>query len=116
MTHLSPKFNDRLNINTNLGVSQGNKLNKNPSSFIGDVDVEYKLNSQGNLRVHAFNKSNEYDMSNLDQSNYTQGLGTFYKQSFNSLGELFCEMGNIFKSKAKKCDSCVSKEERKECD
>mgnify|MGYP002859469418 FL=1 len=110
------QFNDRLNINTNLGVSQGNKLNKNPSSFIGDVDVEYKLNSKGNLRVHAFNKSNEYDMSNLDQSNYTQGLGTFYKQSFNSLGELFCEMGNIFKSKAKKCDSCVSKEERKECD
>ncbi len=110
------QFNDRLNINTNLGVSQGNKLNKNPSSFIGDVDVEYKLNSQGNLRVHAFNKSNEYDMSNLDQSNYTQGLGTFYKQSFNNLGELFCEMGNIFKAKSNKCNSCVSKEGRKECD
>jgi hypothetical protein len=110
------QFNDRLNINTNLGVSQGNKLNKNPSSFIGDVDVEYKLNSQGNLRVHAFNKSNEYDMSNLNQSNYTQGLGTFYKQSFNNLGELFCEMGNVFKSKANKCDRCVSKEGRKECD
>ena len=110
------QFNDRLNINTNLGVSQGNKLNKNPSSFIGDIDVEYKLNSQGNLRVHAFNKSNEYDMTNLNQSNYTQGLGTFYKQSFNNFGELLCEMGNVFKSKAKKCDSCVSKEGRKLCD
>ena len=109
------QFNDRLTIETNLGVSQGNRLNQNPSSFIGDVDVEYKLNSEGNLRVHAFNESNEYDFTNLEQSQYTQGVGAFYKQSFNSWGELFCEMGNLFKRDSKECKSCENKSGRKSC-
>ena len=109
------QFNDRLSIETNLGVSQGNKLNNNPSSFIGDVDVEYKLNTDGNLRVHAFNESNEYDFTNLEQSPYTQGVGAFYQQSFNNLGELFCEFGNLFKLKNNECDSCQNKLSRKSC-
>ncbi len=109
------QFNDRLTIETNLGVSQGNKLNQNPTSFIGDVDVEYKLNTQGNLRVHAFNESNEYDFSNIEQSQYTQGVGAFYKQSFNNLGELFCQMGNLFKRDSKECKSCEDKVGRKSC-
>ncbi len=109
------QFNDRLTIETNLGVSQGNKLNQNPSSFIGDVDVEYKLNSDGNLRVHAFNESNEYDFTNLEQSQYTQGVGAFYKQSFNNWGELFCEMGNLFKRNSKECKSCENKAGRETC-
>lgn len=109
------QFNNRLTIETNLGVSQGNKLNQNPSSFIGDVDVEYKINSDGNLRVHAFNESNEYDFTNLDQTPYTQGVGAFYKQSFNNLGELFCEMGNLFKLKKNECSSCENKSGRKSC-
>ena len=109
------QFNDRLSIETNLGVSQGNKLNNNPSSFIGDVDVEYKLNTDGNLRVHAFNESNEYDFTNLEQSPYTQGVGAFYQQSFNNWGELFCEFGNLFKLKKNECDSCQNKLSRKSC-
>ena len=109
------QFNDRLSIETNLGVSQGNKLNNNPSSFIGDVDVEYKLNTDGNLRVHAFNESNEYDFTNLEESPYTQGVGAFYQQSFNNWGELFCEFGNLFKLKKNECDSCQNKLSRKSC-
>ena len=109
------QFNDRLSIETNLGVSQGNKLNKNPSSFIGDVDVEYKLNTEGNLRVHAFNESNEYDFTNLEQSPYTQGVGAFYQQNFNNFGELFCEFGNLFKLKKNECDSCQNKQSRGAC-
>ena len=54
------QFNDRLLINTNLGVAPSNALNKDPNSFIGDVDVKYKLSRDGNLRLHAFNESNEY--------------------------------------------------------
>ena len=109
------QFNDRLTIETNLGVSQGNNLNNNPSSFIGDVDVEYKLNSEGNLRVHAFNQSNAYDFTNIEQSAYTQGLGAFYKQSFNNFGELFCEFGNLFKLKKNECPTCQNKSSRKQC-
>jgi hypothetical protein len=107
------QFNDRLNIETNLGMSQSNSITQNPNSFIGDVNIEYKLNSKGNIRVHAYNKSNEYNLSNQNQSNYTQGFGLFYKQSFDSLGELFCEMNNLFKSKNNKCHYCDIKELRR---
>ena len=107
------QFNDRLTVETNLGMSQSNSITQNPNSFIGDVNIEYKLNSKGNIRVHAYNQSNEYDLSNQSQSNYTQGFGLFYKQSFDSLGELFCEMNNLFKSKDKKCQYCDIKELRK---
>ena len=69
------QFNDRLLINTNLGMTSSNDLNKDPNSFIGDVNLEYKLSKDGNLRLHAFNQSNEYDLSNQDQTNYTQGIG-----------------------------------------
>lgn len=107
------QFNDRLTVETNLGMSQSNNITQNPNSFIGDVNIEYKLNSKGNIRVHAYNQSNEYDLSNQNQSNYTQGFGLFYKQSFDSLGELFCEMNNLFKSKDNKCHYCEIKELRK---
>ena len=94
-------------------MSQSNSITQKPNSFIGDVNIEYKLNSKGNIRIHAYNKSNEYDLSNQSQSNYTQGFGLFYKQSFDSFGELFCEMNNLFKSKDKKCQYCDIKELRK---
>ena len=106
------QFNDRLSVETNLGMSQSNSLSQNPNSFIGDVNVEYKLNGKGNIRVHAYNQSNEYNLSNQNQSNYTQGFGLFYKQSFDSLGELFCEINNLFKSKDNKCQYCDIKELR----
>jgi hypothetical protein len=107
------QFNDRLTVETNLGMSQSNNITQNPNSFIGDVNIEYKLNSKGNIRVHAYNQSNEYDLSNQNQSNYTQGFGLFYKQSFDSLGELFCEINNLFKPKDNKCHYCEIKELRK---
>jgi hypothetical protein len=100
------QFNDRLSIQTNLGMSQSNNLTQNPNTFIGDVNVEYKLNSVGNVSIHAYNESNEYDLSNQNQSNYTQGVGISYKQSFNSLSELICEMKNLFSLKTKKHIDC----------
>ena len=107
------QFNDRLSIQTNLGMSQSNIITQNPNTFIGDVNIEYKLNNAGNIRVHAYNESNEYDLSNQNQSNYTQGIGLFYKQSFNSFGELFCEMANLFRSKENKFDNCQDSALRK---
>ena len=45
------------------------------------------------------------DFTNIEQSAYTQGLGVFYKQSFNNFYELFCELGNLFKAKSKECQT-----------
>ena len=101
------QFNDRLKISTNLGMSHPSVMSKTPTSFIGDVDVEYKISSRGNFRVHAYNESNEYDLSSQNQSQYTQGLGAFYKQSFDTTGELLCEIVNLFKPKKNRCKNCA---------
>ena len=53
-------------------MSHPSVMSKAPTSFIGDVDVEYKISSKGNFRVHAYNESNEYDLSNQNQSIYTR--------------------------------------------
>ena len=44
------------------------------------------LGSPFDPSADSFNESNEYDFTNLEQSQYTQGVGAFYKQSFNNWG------------------------------
>ena len=108
-------FNDKLTVKTNVGVSHENESSggNSNSSLIGDVDVEYKLNPpEGNLRVHAFNESNEYDIAKVDQGNYTQGVGLFYQESFDNAGELFCKLANLFRFGDNNCTECQDKESR----
>lgn len=82
-------LNDRLVISSNFGVSTGNNANQNSDSFIGDISVEYKLNKDGSFRVRAFTRTNEYDVTNTQQSTTTQGVGLYYKKEFNSLKDFF---------------------------
>ena len=108
-------FNDKLTVKTNVGISHNNESSggNNSNSLIGDVDVEYKLNPpEGNLRIHAFNESNEYDIAKVDQSNYTQGVGLFYQESFDNAGELFCKLANLFRFGDNNCKECQDKESR----
>jgi hypothetical protein len=85
-------FNNRLIINGNIGVGgekkQQSSQSSNTSNIVGDVNIEYKLTPEGRLRIKAFNKSNVNDYLNFN-SPYTQGLGIFYRKSFDRLKELF---------------------------
>ncbi len=113
-------FDDRLTITTNLGVSHQN-AGENSNSLIGDVDVEYKLNEEGNTRVHAFNESNEYDITQ-QEATYTQGVGVFYQESFSTFPELICKLKNLFIKKENECSDCstqcsdlLTEEQREAC-
>ncbi|MBI5542218.1 MAG: translocation/assembly module TamB [Bacteroidia bacterium] len=77
-------FNDRVTLNGNVGVG-GNQATQS-SNFVGDFEVDVKINKSGKLMVKGFNRSNT-DIIN-DTSPYTQGLGLFYKEDFDSFGEL----------------------------
>ena len=79
-------FNDRLLINGN--VSTGGGTMENSSSVAGDVSVELKINKSGNLRLKGFNKNNANDLLLYQDAPYTQGIGFFYTEEFNSLHEL----------------------------
>lgn len=92
-------FNDRVSINTNLGYQYGEAgyTAEDPNAIIGDFEVEYKLTADGKLRTKVFNVSNDHDLVNINQSPTTQGVGVSFQEDFDTLKELFCKLGNIFR-------------------
>lgn len=85
-------LNERVTINGNVEMG-GNKIGKttttanNTNNIVGDVDVNVKITNNGKLQFKFFNRSNENYFYGTS-SNYTQGIGVFYKEDFNSFKEL----------------------------
>lgn len=97
-------FNDRLSVEGNLGVSNTSNAARastaqSTSGIAGDVYVEYRLSKSGSTSVKAYNKSNNVNLLDANNSPYTQGVGLSFKKDFNNLGDLF---RSIFKKKEKK--------------
>lgn len=92
---LSTQFlNDRVSVHTNFdfGGSQvqtedaAAASNSSTTTIVGDFVVEYNITKNGKLRMKVFNRANDdlYD----EKSDYTQGIGLFYKEDFNNVQEL----------------------------
>ncbi len=79
-------FNDKLTIEGNVGRNTTNTQNAN--NIVGDVNIEYKLTDDGKVRIKAFNRANDNNLI-YSTSPYTQGGGIFYREEFNTIGELF---------------------------
>jgi hypothetical protein len=94
-------FNNRVVIDGNLGVANSNTRVSNSSNIIGDVSIEYKLSQSGKYRVKAFNRSNDNTQVINSGGPYTQGLGVFYREEFESLNELY----RRFLNKVKKTET-----------
>lgn len=84
-------FNDRVTIDGNVGMANSatGANQQNTSNLIGDFQVEVKASKDGRIRLKAFNRSNNNSLINNINSPYTQGVGVFYREDFNSIGELF---------------------------
>ncbi len=93
-------FNDRLSIQGNVDVAANNAATESSSNIVGDVDIDYKINKSGKLRARAFNRSN--DNTTREISPYTQGLGFFYQEDFNTFGELFNKYWGSITGKGRK--------------
>ena len=93
-------FSDKLLLSGNFGMSQ-NRVNPQNSTLIGDVMVEYIIDSLGIWRVKAFNQSNAFDPTRIYQGDYTQGVGLSYQKSFNSADELklWYSISRLFKKR-----------------
>lgn len=81
-------LNGRLNISTNVGYSGGTASNSNQSSLIGDFNIEYLISEEGDIRVRGYNESNDFDITNANQSPYTQGIGLYYQKEFDNSREI----------------------------
>ena len=82
-------FNSRLSIDGNFGVRNNSAAN----NIIGDVNIDYKITNDGKFRVKAFNQSNDYTAL-LNQAPFTQGLGIYYREDFESFSMLFAKYKN----------------------
>lgn len=76
-------LNNRLLINGNFGYRDNPLSNTN---FVGDFEAEWLLNRSGDVRLKAYNETNDryYTKTNLT----TQGIGIMYKKDFNKWNEL----------------------------
>lgn len=78
-------LNNRLLINGQFGY-RDNARQATPS-FIGDFDIRYLLQPNGNLALKVYNQTNDryFTRSSLN----TQGIGIIIKRDFNGLSDLF---------------------------
>ncbi len=74
-------FSNRVAIDGNIGVGEYENTNSN---IIGNVNIDVKINKKGNVRIRGFNRDNQLENTSL----YTQGVGLYYKEEFDSFGEL----------------------------
>jgi hypothetical protein len=50
-----------------------------------DVTVEYKLSESGKYRVKGFNRSNDNTEAATSGGPFTQGVGIFYREEYETL-------------------------------
>ena len=87
-------FENRLTIETNLGVMSSNNPDAGgTSNIVGEFDLYYKLSKDGRLQAHFYNHSNynsNFNSFAIDRrAPYTQGLGLSYSRSFPTFRDLF---------------------------
>ena len=79
-------FNDRVLLNSNIGVPL--EGGENTSNLVGNVEVEVKVSGDGRFRVKAFNRSDQNDPLS-QQYQYRQGVGLVYTADFDHFSEFW---------------------------
>ena len=82
-------LNNRMLIDVSGGTANTPTNGQNTTNIVGDFNVEYMASKDGRFKLKAFNRSNNNTLINNINSNYTQGVGLFYRQEFNSFKDLF---------------------------
>ena len=77
-------LNNRLLINGNFGYRESRT---STTTFVGDFDLQWLLNPNGNISLKAYNETNDryFTKSSLT----TQGIGIKLKKDFNNWFDLF---------------------------
>ncbi|MCF0206439.1 MAG: translocation/assembly module TamB domain-containing protein, partial [Bacteroidales bacterium] len=76
-------FNDRLLINGNIGINDKRFNNQN---LVGDLEIQWKLNKKGTVRIKGFSRKNS-DLE-AEYGPFTTGAGVFYTEEFDKWSEV----------------------------
>jgi hypothetical protein len=77
-------LNNRLIFNGNFGYKDNDIQQK---AYVGEFDLEYKLNRSGEISLKAYNHANE--LYQYTKSLTRQGVGIMFKKDFSTLSEIF---------------------------
>ncbi len=91
-------LNDRLTINGSVDMKT-NAEAEDATNILGNLDVDYKITPNGKLRARAYNRANDEIVT---YSPYTQGIGMFFTEEFDSLNDLTGKNKKSKKSKNNK--------------
>lgn len=80
-------LDDKLSVEGNFGA--GNSTTGTTKNFIGDVNVEYKLSKDGRYKLKGFNRTNDNTQYITTGGIYTQGLGFFFREEFDTWNDLY---------------------------
>jgi len=82
---LNTQLNDLISINGKVGVPVGGV---SQSVLVGNLEIQMKLNEDGTMQAHVFNRENDINYNIGGNIGYTQGIGLTYSVDFDSLSEL----------------------------
>jgi len=77
-------LNDRVILSGDVDFAGETQQNPNASNIVGNVNVEVKLTNS--ISFKAFNRANDDII--LQTAPYTQGIGVFYREEFNTFADL----------------------------
>jgi len=79
-------LDNRLLVSGSFGLGVYDQGAGAQNQFIGDVNIEYLLDENGNFRINAFNISNDHSVTQHTQMGpFTQGVGISYKEDFHNV-------------------------------
>ncbi|MFD2518573.1 translocation/assembly module TamB domain-containing protein [Salinimicrobium flavum] len=81
---LSTQISERVLINGQVGVPVGGVTE---TVIVGNIEIEFLLNEEGNLRAKIFNRENNIQYIG-EELGFTQGIGLSYQVDFDSFKEL----------------------------
>jgi hypothetical protein len=81
---LSTQISERVLINGQVGVPVGGVTE---TVIVGNLEIEFLLNEEGNLRAKIFNRENNIQFLG-EELEFTQGVGLSYQVDFNTFKEL----------------------------
>jgi hypothetical protein len=82
-------LNNRLTFDVAGSVTNANQTQTQSNyNLVGDVNVEYKVTEDGKVRLRAFNRGADNATDVQEGTQYTQGAGIFYREDFETFGEL----------------------------
>ena len=73
---------DRIEVKGNLGIGGRETENTDANNYIGEFELEAKLNKKGTVRAKVYNKANDRIENDGD---YIQGVGFIWQRDFDKL-------------------------------